>query len=626
MPDAPLLPSRSLWRPQASAMDETNLGRLMRRIGVNTPGEAHAWSVANREEFWAATAEALNVRFSRPYGRVLDDSAGPAHARWFVGGGLNIAACGLDRPPGETAVVTRRAGGRMESLTVGELASLARRAANGFRAAGVGPGDGVGFVAPMTVEVVAAYLGVLMLGAYAVSVPESLPAEEIRSRLVLGRARLVLTQDRVVRGGKSIPLLERVQQADAAPAVVISTATGGVAGLRAGDREWADVLSEDDRFEPVEREPGDLINVLFSSGTTGEPKAIPWEQATPIKAAGDAHWHQDVRPGDVLCWPTSMGWMMGPWLIFSGLLNRATIALYEGGPIERGFCEFVAEAGVTVLGVVPTIVRGWRQSGLADGLDWSAIRTFSSTGEASDPDDYAYLMGLGGPPGKTRPVIEYCGGSELAGGYIASTLLAPNEPSVFTLPTLGTDFVVLDASGDDCPPGSVGEVFLVPPAVGMTTRLLNRDNDAVYYDGCPCRDGRILRRHGDLMMALGGSRYRSFGRADDTMNLGGIKTSSAEIEQALAGSEGVSEVAAVGIPPRSGGPDRLVLFAVSGRPRAELLPELQKAIRTRLNPLFHINDLVVVPDLPRTASNKLLRRSLRDAYRARERDAAGVAE
>lgn len=616
MPDLPSASPRPVWNPSASALAETNLGRLMRRIGASTVAEAHAWSVTRRAEFWATTAEALNVRFSHPYERVLDESSGPAHARWFVGGRLNIAACCLDRPPEDVAIVTRRADGRLESVTVGELASLARRAAAGFRASGVGVGDGVGFVAPMTVEVVAAYLGVLLIGGYAVSVPESLPAEEIRARLVLGRAKLVLTQDRVHRAGKSIPLYERVVQADAPPTVVIAAA--GVEVLRPQDREWAGFLAQDDSVEPVQCAPDDLINVLFSSGTTGEPKAVPWEQATPIKAAGDAHWHQDVRPGDVLCWPTSMGWMMGPWVIFSGLLNRATIALYEGGPVERGFCQFVQDAKVTVLGVVPSMVRAWRRGGLAEGLDWSSIRLFSSTGEASDPDDYAYLMNLGGPPGETRPVLEYCGGSELAGGYIGSTLLVPNEPSVFNGPTMGTEFVVLDAFRRECPPGAVGEVFLVPPAVGMTTRLLNRDNDAVYYDGCPTHSGRILRRHGDLMMVLGESRYRSFGRADDTMNLGGIKTSSAEIEQALAGAEGVSEVAAVGIPPLLGGPDRLVLFAVSERPPAELLPTFQSAIRHRLNPLFHVADLVIVSELPRTPSNKLLRRFLRDVYRERE--------
>ncbi len=359
--------------------------------------------------------------------------------------------------------------------------------------------------------------------------------------------------------------------------------------------------------------------MLFSSGTTGDPKAVPWEHATPIKAAGDGHWHHDLRPGDVLCWPTSLGWMMGPWLVFAGLLNRAAIALYEGGPVEPGFCEFVRDARVTVLGLVPSIVRGWRRAGCAEGLDWSAIRMFSSSGEASDPDDYAYLMRLGGPEGESRPVIEYCGGSELAGGYIASTLLVPNCPSVFNAKMMGTDFVVLGPGGRLCGPGEAGEVFLIPPALGMTTRLLNRDNEEVYFAGCPERNGIRLRRHGDLMLVLADDRYRSLGRADDTMNLGGIKTSSAEIEQAVAGTPGIVESVAVGVPPLKGGPDRLVLFVVApDQAPGDLAVALQRVIRDRANPFFHLHDIVAVDALPRTASNKILRRELRKRYQEEE--------
>jgi acetyl-CoA synthetase len=605
-----------LWSPDAVERERTNLARLIRSVGVADYDELHAWSVRNPGAFWETTATALGVEFIEPYRQAVDLAAGPEHPQWFVGGKLNIAAASLARSAGRTAIVTRRAGGGLERISTELLAALARRAAAGFVGLGLRPGDGVAIVAALTVETVAAYLGVILASGYAVSVPESLPAEEIATRLRIGNARFVVTQDVLPRGGKVHPLYDRVAAAGAAKTIVITAAATPAVPLRGGDLTWAEFLPTDDHFDPVACDPDACINVLFSSGTTGEPKAIGWEQTTPIKAAGDAHWHQDLQPGDVVAWPTSLGWMMGPWLVFSGLLNQATIALYDGGPIERGFCEFVADAGVTVLGVVPSIVRGWRRADLLAGLDWSAIRLFTSTGEASDADDYAYLMRLGGPAGRARPVIEYCGGSELAGGYIASTMLAPNAPSVFNAKVLGTDFVLLRSDGRECGPGEIGEVFLVPPSLGMTTRLLNRSNETVYYEGCPLRGGVRLRRHGDLMMDLGGSRYRSFGRADDTMNLGGIKTSSAEIERAVTGLPGVVEVAAVGVPPPGGGPDELVLFVITdGRPAAAVREPLGRAIHDHLNPLFRVADIVEVKSLPRTASNKLIRRQLRDEYR-----------
>ena len=132
------------------------------------------------------------------------------------------------------------------------------------------------------------------------------------------------------------------------------------------------------------RDPDDPINILFSSGTTGEPKAIPWTQTTPIKCAADAHFHQDVRPGDVLVWPTNIGWMMGPWLIFASLLNRAAMGSCTARRPAAGSAGSCRSAGATMLGVVPSLVKTWRNTGCMDGCDWSAARA-SSARPASAP-------------------------------------------------------------------------------------------------------------------------------------------------------------------------------------------------------------------------------------------------
>src|SRR5262249_41854927 len=142
-----------------------------------------------------------------------------------------------------------------------------------------------------------------------------------------------------------------------------------------------------------------------------------------------------------------------------------------------------------------------------------------------------------------KPIIEYCGGTELAGGYISATMVQPNAPSTFTTPCLGVDFLILDESGD---PANLGEAFLIPPSIGMSTRLLKRSHDEVYYAGTPNGASRdVLRRHGDYLEKLPNGMFRVLGRADDTMNLGGIKVSSAEIERVLNGVPGVVETAAV---------------------------------------------------------------------------------
>ena len=170
------------------------------------------------------------------------------------------------------------------------------------------------------------------------------------------------------------------------------------------DISW-DLMLGDVYTEPVDFDPyapigeyaaNTTTNILFSSGTTGEPKAIPWTHVTPIRSAIDGLAHHDIRPGDVVCWPTnlvsgnctsnsmywnvndsyfvSQGWMMGPWLVYASLLNSATIALFEGSPLGEEFCGFVEKAHVTMLGLVPSLAKVWRRSGVTNAVDWSRIR------------------------------------------------------------------------------------------------------------------------------------------------------------------------------------------------------------------------------------------------------------
>jgi acetyl-CoA synthetase len=252
------------------------------------------------------------------------------------------------------------------------------------------------------------------------------------------------------------------------------------------------------------------------------------------------------------------------------------------------------------------------------GLDWSAIEAFSSTGECSNPQDMLFLMSLAG----YKPIIEYCGGTEIGGGYITGTLVQPCAPSTFTTPALGLDIVILDEDGHSA---DKGEVFIVPPSIGLSTELLNKNHHQVYFADTPHPS---LRRHGDQMERLPNGYYRAQGRVDDTMNLGGIKVSSAEIEQALNTVEEICETAAIAISPPEGGPSQLVIYAVvtpeTQKDKEAIEADLQKAIAQRLNPLFKIRDLVLVDALPRTASNKVMRRVLRDCLRHQQKRSLSV--
>ncbi|NEQ26659.1 MAG: AMP-binding protein, partial [Microcoleus sp. SIO2G3] len=474
--------------------------------------------------------------------------------------------------------------------------------------AGFQPGDAIAITMPMTAESIAIYLGIVKAGCVVVSIADSFAAAEIAMRLYVSKAKAIFTQEYILRSGKQLPLYSKVVDANAPTAIVL----GSSVELRPRDLTWKEFLSTNEQFDAVPNHPATYTNILFSSGTMGEPKAIPWTQTTPIKCAVDGHLHQDIHPGDVVTWYTNLGWMMGPWLIYASLINRATIALYYGTPTEREYGQFIQNAGVNILGVVPSLVSTWKTTACMQGLDWSAIKAFSSTGECSTPQDMLYLMSLAG----YKPVIEYCGGTEIGGAYITGTLVQPSAPSTFTTPALGLDFVILDA---DAFPADKGEVFIIPPSIGLSTELLNKDHHQVYFANIPQKHLMPLRRHGDQIERLPNGYYCAHGRVDDTMNLGGIKVSSAEIEQVLNAEEGISETAAIAISPPEGGPSQLVIYAVVApdmqKNKIALMAALQAAIKQHLNPLFKIYDLIIIDTLPRTASNKVMRRVLRDQYR-----------
>jgi acetyl-CoA synthetase len=600
-----------VWTPTPEAVRKTNIAQFMFKRRIADYPRLHEWSVRNRPAFWLTFVGEIGVQFAEPFKQVYDPESGVKSPHWFVGSKLNIVASCFLAPADSPAIFYQREGEAIQCMTVGELHALANRVSNGLIRAGLQPGDAVAIDMPMNPASVAIYLGLVQAGLVVVSIADSLASEEVAVRLKLADAKAVFTQDVLRRGGKELPLYQKVLAAEPPRTIVLPAGSVLQVPLRDGDLSWRSFLAADESFTPLPRDPDDVTNILFSSGTTGEPKAIPWTQTTPLKCVADAWFHHDVQPGERLAWPTNLGWMMGPWLIYASLISRAAMAICEGAPTSREFGQLISDAKVSLLGVIPSLVKSWRTNRCMEGLDWSNIRRFSSTGECSNPDDMFYLMHLAG----YKPVIEYCGGTEIAGGYICATMVQPNVPSAFTTACMGLDVVILNESGQQA---NLGEAFLAPPSIGMSTRLLKGDHEAVYYDGTPKGPGGIvLRRHGDCIERLPGGYFRAHGRADDTMNLGGIKVSSAEIERVLNRLPGVLETAAVAVPPPGGGPSLLWVFAVASEAdHGALLMAMRQAMREHLNPLFKIEGLKIVEALPRTPSSKVMRRLLRDQVRS----------
>lgn len=598
------------FTPPAEFIKTTNIFQCMQELNINSVEALHRWSVLNVEKFWGMMLDKLHIQFEKRPEKICDLSHGIENPQWLVNAKMNIVDSCFTASKDKTAIIYLDKDNELEKLTYRELENLTNRIANSLIHQGLKSGDGIAIYMPMTMESVAIYLGIIKMGGVVVAIPDSFSADEIAIRLSIANTKAIFTQDFILRENKKIPLYEKVISINGPKTIVLLASHTTEIKSRVNDILWDNFLVDNNSFESFIANPHTHTNILFSSGTTGIPKAIPWNHTTGIKSASDAFFHQNIQPDDILAWPTNLGWMMGPWLIFAGLINQATLAIYPYSPRDRAFGKFIQSAKVTMLGVVPALVATWRQSHCMEGLDWSLIRRFSSTAECSNPEDMLYLMSLAG----NKPVIEYCGGTETGGAYISSTMIQPNYPSVFTTPVMGIDFVLLDENGNLA---QSGEVVLIPPSMGLSFELINADHHEIYYANMPTLpDGRTARRHGDHLMRLHDNHYCILGRVDDTMKLGGIKISSAEIERVLVGIEGIIETAAIAVAPPNNGPSRLIIYAATSQnlDKESIKKAMQIRINQHLNPLFKIYDIVMVSELPKTASNKIMRRILRKNY------------
>ena len=272
--------------PEPADIEHAHMTALRRELGLDSHAALFAWSIAEREAFWQRTITRLGIRFRKPYTQLLDLSQGVEAPKWFVGAEMNIAESCFQAPADQTAIVFQREGGQLGRMSFSTLESLCDRVAGGLHALGFGPGDRIAVAMPMTAESVAIYLGIIKAGCAVVAIADSFAAPQIAARLRIGEAKAVFTQDVILRGGRELPLYPRLVTAEAPLAIVLPGRVEGLTeALRPGDLCWDEFLPADAASATVICDPDETTNVLFSSGTTGDPKALPWTMSTRSSAA-----------------------------------------------------------------------------------------------------------------------------------------------------------------------------------------------------------------------------------------------------------------------------------------------------------------------------------------------------
>jgi len=608
------------WSPSERYLARSRLRHFAAAHGFPDFASLHRWSIEDLEGFWRAVDRDIGLVWKTPYDRVLDTSRGMPWTTWWLGGRMNFVATALRHDSSRTAIIFEGEEGTTRQLTFGELGSAVRRCAAGLRALGVKPGDRVGIFLPLTPECAIATLAVAAIGAIYTPIFSGYASDAIAGRLRDCDASVLITADGFLRRGQVIQMKETADAAvDGAPSVRLVIVVPRLGrNIRLRDREvtWDFMMAQGTDESLADTSPEDPYMLIYTSGTTGRPKgAVHVHGGFPVKAAQDLAHVFDLQSGDLLWWFTDIGWMMGPWLIAGGLINGATILLYDGAPDfpDAGrVWSIVQRHRVTHLGISPTAIRGLMRAGEEPVRrhDRSSLFVLGSTGEPWNPEPWWWYFGVVGE--KRAPLINYSGGTECSGGILGCTTWTPLKPTAFACPVPGIAADVADATGRSLR-GAVGELVIRRPWPGMT-RGFWRDPEkyvATYWRRFP-----DVWVHGDWARIDDDGFWYIEGRSDDTLKVAGKRVGPAEIESAATAHAAVLEAAAIGVPHELKG-EAVVVFAVlrSGHDATDALAhEIADSIAERLGRPLRPEAVRFVSDLPKTRNAKILRRVIRGAY------------
>ena len=605
-----------LWNPPADARARTEIGRYLDWLGAERGldfadyDELHRWSVTDLEAFWGSIWDFFEIRAHTPYERVLGSSALPG-AEWFPGARLNFAEhmVGRDEDVDVVAVVAYSQSREPFELTFGDLRDQVARARAGMQRLGVGPGDRVVAYVPNIPETLVAFLAAASLGAIWATCPLEFGVRSVVDRLGQLEPTLLLAATGYVWGDKHVDRREQVAeiraQLPSVRHVVHVPYVGGADDALPDAVEWRDLLAEP---APLEFDPLPFAHplcVLFSSGTTGLPKAIVHGHGGILVEHLKNHaFSWDLRPGDRLFWFTTTAWMMWNALV-STLLLRASIVMIDGNPNYPDVSlqwRLAAETRATFFGLSPAFTMACRKEGLEPGrtFDLSAIRSLCEAGSPLPLEGYEWLYEQVGPDVFLNVGS---GGTDVCTGIVQGYPILPVYAGEMSAPCLGVDAAAFDTDGEPVV-GELGELVIRKPMPSMPVQFWN-DPDGSRYRAAYFEHYPGVWRHGDWILFTERGSSLITGRSDATLNRGGVRIGTSELYGVVEEFDEVLDSLVVHLEAT----DDLLLFVVL-RDGVELDDDLRSrlsdALRTGLSPRHRPDDIVAVPAIPRTMTGKKL--------------------
>jgi len=588
--------------------------------------------------FWGRLARE-NITWHKPFTQVLDESEAPFY-RWFHDGEMNVSYNCLDRhlatQPNKTALIFEADDGKITRVSYQELHSRVCRFANALKQLKVARGDRVIVYMPMSIEAVVAMQACARIGAIHSVVFGGFSAKSVHERIVDAGAKLVVTADEGLRGGKAVQLKAAVDEAIAMGGgntvqnVVVYRRTGGSVNWTPGrDVWWHEAVSTvADTCEPVWVNAEDPLFILYTSGSTGKPKGVQHSSGGYLLGAVlSMQWVFDHKPGDIFWCTADVGWITGhTYVAYGPLALGGTALIFEGVPTypDAGrFWKVIQDHKVTTFYTAPTAIRSLIKLGadLPKQYDLSSLRLLGTVGEPINPEAWMWYHETVGD--RRCPIVDTWWQTE-TGCHMISPLpgAIATKPGSCTLPLPGIMADIVDEHGGPVPLGQGGFLVIKRPFPSQL-RTLWGDPERYRTAYFPSEMGGKCYLAGDSAHRDKDGYFWIMGRIDDVLNVSGHRLGTMEIESALVSNPLVAEAAVVGKPHEIKG-EAVVAFVVlkgqrlQGEEAHEVAATLREWVAKEIGPIARPDEIRFGDNLPKTRSGKIMRRLLRSLARGED--------
>jgi len=604
-----------IWQPSKEQIENSKLTKFIQHCKLKNYDELEKKSFSDPGWLWDNVIKFSDLKFYKPYSKILDESKGTPWTRWCIGGKTNIVLNCIDRHKDKeffknTFIFAEREDGKESSITYEEFDKQISKIGNTLKINGFKKGDVIALYMPQFIETYIAYFAILKIGCVVLPLFSGYGSKAVIERLNIAKAKGIFTVEKTFRKAKEIRMFDQIKnELDQ----VISLEKIFLLGKEKGKKifNWENFQNVSDNLKTEETDAEDPAIIHFTSGTTGKPKGCVYTHIGLVaKMSFDEGVLADFKQTDIHLCMADMGWMVGSKSATIASAHGAQMVIAEGVPDfpdEVRFWKLIEKYKVSWTELSPALIRAQmiKDEKLFKDLDLSSLRIICTGGEPWTEKPWKWLFQV---IGKSKvPIMNSAGGTEVSGSILHCCLHRPFKVGSFNAPIPGMSADILNLDGKKVSTNEMGELVMRKSSIGLTKSLWNDDKRYIDNYWSVIKDYWV---HGDLASRDADGHWYLHGRSDDTIKVSGKRIGPSELESVIVKSGKAKEVAAVGIPDENKG-SKIILSIVPAENNDQKESFFEDLVIKDLGKSFKPDKVIFVKDLPKTRNMKIMRRVIK---------------